>query len=94
MFWVCFIPIGIAHILVLPPGETFDRFFFADIILDSFKKKFVQIPDPNPAKGHYAFDNARLHLADHAIQTNIFSWWSLPAHSLDVARPTSNFFGI
>jgi hypothetical protein len=50
MFWVLVTPIGIAHILMLEPGETFDRFFFANIILDSFKKKFVQIPDPNPTK--------------------------------------------
>jgi hypothetical protein len=44
MFWVCFALIGIADIVMLPPGETFDRSFFVDIILDSLKKKFTQIP--------------------------------------------------
>jgi hypothetical protein len=35
MFWVCFTPIGIVAIAVLPPGETFDRSFCVGIVLDS-----------------------------------------------------------
>jgi hypothetical protein len=38
---------------MLPRGETFDRFFFVDIVLDSLEKKFTQIPDLNPEKGHF-----------------------------------------
>jgi hypothetical protein len=41
MFWVRFTPIGIVDIVVLPPGETFDLFFFVDIVLDSLTKKFA-----------------------------------------------------
>jgi hypothetical protein len=50
---VCFTPIGIVDIVMLPPGETFDRSFFVDIVLDSLKKKFAQILDPNPEKGRF-----------------------------------------
>jgi hypothetical protein len=53
MFWVCFTPIGIVDIIMLPPGETFDRFFFMGIVLDSLKKKLAQIHDPNPEKDHF-----------------------------------------
>jgi hypothetical protein len=35
---------------MLPPGETFDRSLFVDIVPDSLKKKFSQIPEPNPEK--------------------------------------------
>jgi hypothetical protein len=50
MVWVYFILIGIVNIVMLPPGQTFDRSFFVDIVLDSLKKKLIQIPDPNPEK--------------------------------------------
>jgi hypothetical protein len=49
MFWVYFTAIGVVDIVMLPPGETFDRSFF---VLDSLKKKLAQIPDLNPEKGH------------------------------------------
>jgi hypothetical protein len=52
MFWRCFTPIGIIHVVILPPGETFDRSLFMNIVMDGLKKKLVQIPDPNPEKGH------------------------------------------
>jgi hypothetical protein len=52
MFWVCFTPIRIVDILMMPPGETFDQSFFVDIVLDSLMKKLIQISDPNPEKGH------------------------------------------
>jgi hypothetical protein len=71
MFLVCFTSIGIVDIVILPPGETLDRFFFVDIVLDSVKKKIAQIRNPNPEKGHFLhLDNVRPHLADHAIQAN------------------------
>jgi hypothetical protein len=55
LFWAYFTPIGIVDIVMLPPGETFDQFFFVDIVSDSFKKKVAQIPDPNSAKGPFTF---------------------------------------
>jgi hypothetical protein len=55
MFWVCFTPIGIVEILMLPPGEADDSSFFVNIVLNSLKKKLAQTPDPNPEKGHFAF---------------------------------------
>jgi hypothetical protein len=86
MFWVCFTPIGIVDLVMLPPGEMFDRSFFVDIVLDSLKKKFAQIPDPNPEKGHVLhLNNARPHLADHEIQANNFSRLLHPADSPDLA---------
>jgi hypothetical protein len=71
MFRVCFTPIGIVNIVMLPPRERFDQSFFKRITLDSLKKKFAQIPDPNPENGHFLhLDNARLHLADHETQAS------------------------
>jgi hypothetical protein len=68
MFWVCSTPIGIGDIVMLPPGKTFDRSFFVDIVLDSLTKKLAQILNLNPEKGHFLhLDNARPHLADHKI---------------------------
>jgi hypothetical protein len=32
----------------MPPGEIFDRSFFADIVLDSLKKKHAETSNPNP----------------------------------------------
>jgi hypothetical protein len=55
LFWVCFTSIGMVNILMLPPRETFDLFFFVGIVLDSLKKKSAQIPDPNPEKDHFVF---------------------------------------
>jgi hypothetical protein len=52
MLCVCFTPIGIIDIALLPPGEAFHRFFFVDIVLDSLTKKQVQIPVLNPEKYH------------------------------------------
>jgi hypothetical protein len=48
MFWVCFTSIGIVDIVRFPPGETFNRYFFMDVVLDSLTKKLAQIPDLNP----------------------------------------------
>jgi hypothetical protein len=69
-------------IVMLPPGETLDRSFFGDIVLDSWKKKLAQTPDPNPEKGSLLhLDNARPHLANHEIQTNNLTGLSHPADS-------------
>jgi hypothetical protein len=40
-----FRPIRIFDIVMLPPGETFDQFFFANIVLDSLENKLPEIPD-------------------------------------------------
>jgi hypothetical protein len=50
---VCFTSIEIADIIMLPPGETPERFFFLDIVIDSLKKELAHIPGPNPEKGHF-----------------------------------------
>jgi hypothetical protein len=95
MFSVCFTRIGIVDIVMLSLGETFDWFFFVDIVLDSLKKKLTQIPDPNRDKGHcLRLEHARPHLADHEIQANKLTGAFDPAHSPDLARPTSGFLGI
>jgi hypothetical protein len=83
---VCLTPIGIVDIAMLPPGETFNRSFFVDIVLNSLKKKLAQIPDPNPEKDHFSYlDNARRQLADHDIYANNLIWLSHPAGSPDLA---------
>jgi hypothetical protein len=95
MFWVCFTPIGILDIGMLPAGETFGRSFLVDIVSDSLKKKVASIPDPNPEKGHLLhLDNARPHMADHEIQGNNLTRLSHPAYSPDLARSTSGVLGI
>jgi hypothetical protein len=70
MFWVCFTPIRIVDIVMLPPGEMFNRSFFVGTVLDGLKKKLAQIPDSNPKRPPLHFDNARPHLAGHEIQAN------------------------
>jgi hypothetical protein len=78
----------------LPPGETFDRSFFADIVLDSLKKKFAQIPDPNSEKGHFVpLDNARANLAEHEIQSNNLTRLSHRASSSDLGPADFWCFG-
>jgi hypothetical protein len=52
-FWACFTPIGVVDVVMLPPGETFDRSFFVDNFLEILKKKLAQIPDVNPEKSHF-----------------------------------------
>jgi hypothetical protein len=56
MFWVCFIPIEIVDLVMLPPEEMFDRSFFADIVLDSLKKEICSNSRFESRKGpHFAF---------------------------------------
>jgi hypothetical protein len=69
MFWVCFTPIGIVDIVILPPEEAFDQSFFVNIVLCSLKRKLTQIPDPSPEKGPVLhLDDAGPHFTDHEIQ--------------------------
>jgi hypothetical protein len=78
--------IGIVDIVLLPPGETLDRSLFVDIVLDSVKKKFAQIPDPSTEKVHVLhLDNGRPHLADQEIRANNLTPLSHPAYSPDLA---------
>jgi transposase len=94
MFWVCFNPIGIVDIVMLPPGETFDRAFFVDVVLGNLKKKLAQTPDPSPERGHFfQVDNARPHLADHEIHTNNLTRLPHPAYSPDLAPADFWLFG-
>jgi hypothetical protein len=86
MLWVCFTPIGIVDIVMLPTREMFDRSFSVHIVLDSLKKKVTQFPDPNPAKGDFLhLDNARPHLTDHEIQADNLTRLFHPAYSPDLA---------
>jgi hypothetical protein len=91
---VCFTPIAIVDLVILPQRETFDRSFFVKIVLDSLKKKLVEIPDPNPEKGHFVYlDNARPHLAHHEIQGNNVTRPSHPAYSQNLAPADFLRFG-
>jgi hypothetical protein len=94
MFWVCFTPIRIVDIVMLPPGETFDQSFFVDIVLDNLKKEFAQIPDPNPEKGHVLhLDDARPHVADHETKANNLTQLSHPAYNSDLTPADFWLFG-
>jgi hypothetical protein len=65
-----------------------------DIVLDSLKKKLVQIPDPNSRKSQVMdLDNARPHLHDREIQANHLNRLSHPAFSLDLTPADFRLFG-
>jgi hypothetical protein len=79
---------------MLPPGETFDRSFFADIVLTSLKRKLAQNPDSNPENGHFLhLDNTRPHLADREMRSNNLTWVLHPAYSPDLAPADFWLFG-
>jgi hypothetical protein len=94
MFSVRFTPIVIVDIVLLPPGEKFDRYFFVDI-LGSLKKKFAQIPYPNPEKGRFShLENTRLYLADFEIQTRTSPNCPIQLTAQIWPRPTSGLLDI
>jgi hypothetical protein len=95
MFWLCFIPIGIVDIVILPLGETLDRSFFVEIVLDSLKKKFPPNSRSESRKGLFLhLDNARPHVADHEIQAHNLTWLSHPAYSPGLALADFWLLGI
>jgi hypothetical protein len=66
---------------MLPREETFDQFFFADMVLDSLKKNSPKFP-MRVQKGPLLYlASARPHLADHEIRANNLTRLSHPAYS-------------
>jgi hypothetical protein len=94
VFWVCFTPITIVYIIVLPPGDTFGRSLFVDIVLDSLKKNLAQILNSNREKDHLLYlDNTRPHLIGHEIHANDLTRLSHSPYSPDLAAADFRLFG-
>jgi hypothetical protein len=86
VFWVSFTAIGIVDIVMLPPGETFDRFFLRGHCSGQFEEETRPNSRSESRKGTLLhLDNARFHLGDHEMQANSLTQLSHPAHSQDLA---------
>jgi hypothetical protein len=85
---------GIVDIGMLPPGETFDRSFFVDIVMDSQKTR-AQIPDSNPEKRHFLrLDNPRSHLPIMKSNQITSRGCSIQLAAQILPQPTSGFLGL
>jgi histone-lysine N-methyltransferase SETMAR len=94
MISVIFNQCGFASIVMLPPGETINKIFFADEVIADFVEN-IKIPKPSSKKNNVKLhcDNAPAHRINDTIRDLNISRFPHPPYSPDLAPCDFFLFG-